>query len=206
VSSRRAPRAITLAQSWILAIALLGLSAGSSRGQTMDPWATGTEWFTLRGGYAKSSAAGAADGNVGFGFGFTRFHNSKWAYGGTAEWNVLGRYGSARELELPWTLDISRHYKWPATIRPFVGAGLGAYYHQLSGTGQDGSTVVPGGYFGVGFNTPISDRGLFGLDLRMNVVRAQAQDNPVFGGEVTANEHQSRVVHWGVKLVYSVVF
>ena len=40
----------------------------------------------------------------------------------------------------------------------------------------------------------------------MNVVRAQAQNNPVFGGAVTANEHQSRVVHWSVKLGYSVVF
>jgi hypothetical protein len=40
----------------------------------------------------------------------------------------------------------------------------------------------------------------------MNVVRATGQTNPVFGGEVTANEHQSRVVHWGVKLNYAWVF
>jgi hypothetical protein len=206
VPHRRTPRRLARAQSWILAASLLGLAATSAAAAEVDPWATGTEWFSVRGGYAKSSAAGSADGNVGFGFGYTRFHNSKWAYGGTAEWDVLGRFGSARELEIPWTLDISRHYKWPVALRPYVGIGLGAYYHQISGTGDDGSKVLPGGYIGTGFNTPISDRGLFGLDVRMNVVRAQAQDNPVFGSEATANVHENRVLHWGVKLGYAWMF
>jgi hypothetical protein len=208
VALRRMPRRVARSQSWLVAAVLLGLGAtcAAAAAEPVDPWATGAEWFTVRAGYAKSTAAGAADGNVGFGFAYTRFHNSKWAYGATAEWDVLGRFGSARELEVPWTLEVSRHYKWPAMLRPYMGLGFGAYYHQLSGTGADNSTVVPGGYIGTGFNTPISDRGLFGVDVRMNLVGANSQDNPVFGGAATANQHQSRVFHWSAKLGYAWVF
>src|SRR2546422_660216 len=121
------PRRVARSQSWLLAAVLLGLGATCAAAEPVDPWTTGTEWFTVRAGYAKSTAAGAADGNVGFGFAYTRFHNSKWAFGGTAEWDVLGRFGSARELEVPWTIEVSRHYKWPATLRPFLALGVGAY-------------------------------------------------------------------------------
>jgi hypothetical protein len=206
VPHRRVPRRLVRARSWMLAASMLALSASYAAAAPVDPWATGTEWFSVRAGYAKSSAAGAPDGNVGFGFSYTRFHNTKWAYGGTAEWNVLGRFGSARELEIPWTVEASRHYKWPVALRPFLGLGLGAYYHQLSGTGDDHATFRMGGYLGGGFNTPISDRGLLGFDLRVNVVQAPPKDNPVFGGVATSNEHQNQVFHWGAKLGYSWIF
>ena len=202
---RRMSRELPRARSSMLAVAFL-LASIPAAAQPVDPWDTGTEWFSVRAGYAKSTAQGAADGNVGVGFAYTRFHNSKWAYGATAQWEVLGRFGSARELEMPWTLDVSRHYRWATDVRPFLGFGLGAYYHNISGTTNDGSTVVPGGYFSGGFNAPVSDRGLLGLDVRMNVVQAQAEENPVFGGDATTHHPQNRVLHWSAQLGYSWVF
>lgn len=203
---RPMPRPVGRAASWMLAAVLLGAAAPRAGAQSLDPWSKGTEWFTVRAGYAKSSAAGAADGNIGLAFSYTRFRSAKWSYGGTAEWNVLGKFGDARELEIPWTVEVARHYKWPTDLRPYLGAGLGAYYHQISGTGDDGSTLEPGGFVSGGFNTPISDHGLFGLDVRMNVVHSATGKNPVFGGEVTADEHQNQVLHWGVKFGYAWVF
>lgn len=197
-------------KGWIAGLSIAGLMgaglASPVRAADIKPWSAKTQWFWLRAGYAKSSAAGAADGNVGYGFGYTRFRNSKWAFGVHAEVNVLGRYGRARELEIPWTVEVTRHYKWNTPLRPYLGLGGGAYYHQISGTGLDASTVLPGIYFVSGVNAPVSDHGLLGFDLRANSVRATAQGDPVFGGAVTANEHQSRVIHWSAKVGYAWAF
>jgi hypothetical protein len=203
---RHTPRPIGRAACWMLAAAFLGVAATRAAAEPVDPWTKGAEWFTVRAGYAKSTAAGAADGNVGLGFSYTRFKSAKWSYGGTVEWNVLGKFADARELEIPWTVEITRHYKWPTDLRPYLGLGLGAYYHQFSGTGDDGSTLEPGGFLSSGFNMPISDNGLFGLDVRMNVVHNSTSANPVFGGEVSGSEPQNHVQHWGVKFGYSWVF
>lgn len=197
-------------KGWIAGLALAGLMGigfvSSARAADVKPWSAKTQWVSLRFGYAKSAAVGAADGNVGYGFGYTRFRNSNWAFGAHAEINVLGRYGRARELEIPWTFEVTRHYKWNTPLRPYLGVGAGAYYHQISGTGSDATTVLPGGYLAWGLNAPVSDRGLLGFDVRANSVRATAQDNPVFGGAVTANKPQSRVVHWSAKVGYSWAF
>jgi hypothetical protein len=190
----------------MLTAAFLGAAAGRASAQSLDPWSKGAEWFTIRAGYAKSVAEGAADGNVGLGFSYARFKSAKWSYGGTVEWNVLGKYADARELEIPWTVEVTRHYKWPTDLRPYLGLGLGAYFHQLSGTGDDGATLEPGGFLSGGFNAPISEHGLFGIDVRMNVVHNSTSTNPVFGSEASGSEAQSHVFHWGVKFGYSAVF
>lgn len=171
--------------------------------QTDDPWAAKRQWFSVRAGYAKSTATGAADGNYGLGFAYTRFRSPKWAFSGNASVEILGRFGDAYELEMPWTVDVARHFQWPAAVRPYLGLGAGIYYHQFSNTGEDHSSILPGGYLTGGLNTPVSDRGMLGLDVRMNVVEATGEDNPVFGA---SDGSQSRVTHWGVKLNYAWVF
>jgi hypothetical protein len=157
----------------------------------------------VRAGYAKSSAAGAADGSFGAGFGYARFRNSKWSYGAQAAVDVLGRFGDATEIESPWTFEILRHYRWRTPARPYLGVGLGAYYNKISGTSLDRATLVSGYYVATGLNTRVSDHGLFGLDLRLSLVDLDKQDNPVFGGSVNLDQHQARATHWSMKATYA---
>jgi hypothetical protein len=157
----------------------------------------------VRAGYAKSSAAGAANGSFGAGFGYARFRNSKWSYGAQAAVDLLGRYGDATEIESPWTFEVLRHYKWRTPARPYIGVGGGAYFNKISGTPDDRATLVPGYYVAGGLNTRASDHGLFGFDLRMSMVDLDKQTNPVFGGQATLGKREKRAPHWSFKATYA---
>jgi hypothetical protein len=191
---------------WIGSLALLLLGAGSTEAQTLDPWAKGSEWLSVRAGYAKSSAAGAADGNFGIGFGYQRFRNNKWSFGAQVAFDVLGRYGDATEVESPWTVEVLRHYHWKTPARPYIGFGGGAYYNKVSGTGDDHAGINPGVYLASGVNTLVSSHGLFGVDVRMSWVELSDPNNPVFGGEATLGDPQSNAIHWSAKATYSWAF
>lgn len=185
---------------WIAA-GLILLAAAPAMAQA-DPWAKGTSWMSVRFGYAKSTAAGAADGSVGAGFGFAKFHSAKWSYGGMIQFDNLGSYGSAHEMESSWTLELLRHYKWPTAARPYLGFGGGAYFNRVSGTGQDGSSIAPGYFLIGGMNTSVSEHGLIGFDVRASLVELDKQDNPVFGGEATLGKNQKRGGRWSAKVSY----
>jgi hypothetical protein len=182
-----------------LALALWTSSAAAQA----DPWAKGTSWASVRFGYAKSAAEGAADGNVGFGFVYTSFRSNKWSYGASAQVDVLGRYGSASQIEAPFTVETARHFKWSTPTRPYLGGGLGAYYQKIQGTTDDAANFEPGVYLMLGSNTPVSPRGLIGFDVRMSYVGMDHQDNPVFGSDATTGHHQSHSYHWSAKLSYA---
>jgi|KBSSwiStaDraftv2_1062776.scaffolds.fasta_scaffold19168_1 hypothetical protein len=189
-----------------LAAGVLLLAAAPLEAQEHDPWAKGSEWLQVRAGYAKSTVAGAADGNFGLGFGYERFRNAKWSFGAQASFDVLGRYGDAVEIESPWTVEALRHYRWKTPARPYVGIGGGAYYYKVSGTGDDHAGINPGVYLATGINTQVSTHGLLGFDVRMSWVQLAYQDNPVFGGAATVDEHQNRGMHWSVKGTYAWAF
>ena len=193
---------------WVwLAVAGLALSnASAAAAQGVDPWTKGRQWLSVRAGYARSGAEGAADGNFGAGFGYSRFRNTKWSFGASAHIDVLGRFGDASEVESSWTAEVARHYKWNTSVRPYLGAGLGAYYHKIQGTTDDYASILPGGFLMSGFNAPISDHGLLGIDVRANLVEIDHQTNPVFGGLATTGKDQNRVIHWGAKVGYSWAF
>lgn len=191
---------------WPALAGLILFGATPVLAQTVDPWAKGRQWISVRAGYAKSSATGAADGNFGVGFGYARFRNSKWSYGAHAQVDILGRYGSAFEIESPWTVEMMRHYKWLTPARPYLGFGAGAYYNKVRGTGSDRASVVPGYYLAGGLNSRVSEHGLFGFDIRASLVKLDKQKNPVFGGEATSGEHQKQAAHWSAKVTYAWAF
>src|SRR5262249_23900318 len=145
-------------------------------------------------------------GNVGAGFGFTRFRSPKWSFGAQVQFDNLGTYGSAREMESSWTLEFLRHYKWPTPARPYPGFGRGADLKPVSGTGHDASSVVPGYYLTGGLNTVISEHGLLGFDVRASLVALDNRDNPVFGGNATLGKDDKRGGRWSAKVSYSWAF
>jgi hypothetical protein len=195
-----------LGWAWVVLVGVAAASAAPASAQDMGPWAKGRQWISVRAGYARSAAEGAADGNVGFGFGYIRFRNSKWSLGAQAAVDILGRYGDAYELEAPWTVEVARHYQWPTTTRPYVGAGGGVFYNKLQGTGDDRARLLPGFYLMTGTNTIVSPHGLLGFDVRASLVKVNSPLNPVFGGEATTGQSQSRAIHWSAKVTYAWAF
>ena len=192
--------------AWLALAGIVVVGAPPAAAQGMDPWAAKRQWMSVRAGYAKSAAEGSADGNVGFGFGYTRFRNTKWSYGAHVQVDVLGRFADAYQLEIPWTLEVVRHYRWATAMRPYLGVGAGAFYEKVQGTSQDYGQFSPGTFLVGGSNTALSEHGLLGFDVRVAMVSLDHQDNPVFGGDATAGKHQTRAVHWSAKLNYAWAF
>ena len=203
----RSSRAVVVAcLGACLASALIAYS--ESAAAEFDPWAKHAQWFSLRGGYAKSTGEGAADGNAGFGFGYTRFWNSRWASSAFGHFELLGSYQAASEIEVPWTLELTRHVKWNSSFRPYLGLGAGAFYHQFYRTGQDVASVRGGGYLVGGGNVPIGGRSLLGLDVRVIHEAKESLENGIFGvaSQPGATPEVQNGTQFSVKLNYSWVY
>jgi hypothetical protein len=189
----------------------------------------GSQWMSVRAGYAKVSGDAAPSGLIGGGFGYRRFVLDKWSVGGFAQYELLGRLGTAEEIAVPLTLEVVRHSRWGAAVYPYAGIGAGAFYHKRYRTGADESGFAPGRYLTCGMNVPVRKQGLIGLDVRMATVD-QMDANPVFSGPArgrakiddllvslkgpsgpdmpllfSETESKSRTL-WSVKLDYSITY
>ena len=161
------------------------------------PWRRGATWMSFRFGTAGSKVENSPDASIGFGVGATHFMSSKWAYGLNADVDMLGKFNGATQMEIPLTAELARHMRWGTdTMRPFLAAGLGAYYYRTYRTGADATDVRPGFHLSGGFNSPISGSALLGLVARGAVQWGAESDDPYFPNE------SNTAVHWSVKLSY----
>jgi hypothetical protein len=200
-------------------MALLPLAAAPVSAQ--DQWSKGKHWLSARAGFANSNASGSGSGNVGFGAGYAMILPSikiwkasilgGWGLGGYAHYEVLGGFADAKEIEIPVTAELVRHFNLNSSYRPYVGLGGGAYFRKTSGTGADISEVKPGYYLNFGANAPISGSQLVGMDFRVSRVKSiYDPPNPVFGagsvGRSTAGVLEERMAsHWSIKLNWALV-
>jgi hypothetical protein len=189
-----------------------------------DPWDAGSNWMFLRAGMARNAADGAGNGGAGYGIGFRHFLKpsrvsdwkvvgikplgmlhwtlfKQWSIGGFAEYDVLGRYGSAADIEVPAAVELSRYMMWRSAARPYVSFGVGPFYRKLYKTGSDFSRVKTSGFVAVGFDAPVTSSQILGFDVRVARVQSQNEPvNPVFGGG------QFEANHWSAKLTYSIAY
>lgn len=162
-----------------------------------SPWIRDANWMSFRAGTASSAVKNSPDGNVGVGFGMYHFLNHRWAAALQADLDVLGKFSGATEMELPLTLEMTRHFRWKTpTMRPYVGAGTGVWFHRYYRTGDDQADVRPGIYLSGGINTPIAPRSLLGVDMRLTFQGNAESDNPLFPNQDT------NALHWSFKLNY----
>jgi len=176
------------------------------------PWGVGRHWMSFRIGNAKSNEEDAATGSIGGGIGFARMLSgkvwklnllSKFSLGGSIELNHLGSFGAASEIEVPATLDLTRHFRMGSDyFRPYLGFGAGAYYRKLYRTGDDFAETKPGYFVTTGVNLPLDPRHVIGVDLRFSHVNSinGPNGNPVFG------PGSDSAVHWGIKFAYAFVY
>lgn len=189
----------------------------------------GSQWMSVRAGYAKVSGDAAPSGLAGGGFGYRRFVLDKWSVGGFAHYELLGRFGDAAEIGVPLTLEVVRHSRWGAAVYPYAGIGAGVFYLKRYRTGADASGFTPGRYLVCGMHLPVRKQGLLGLDVRMATVD-KPDANPAFPGPdgdrskiddllvdlnvpsspdmpllFAQTESKSRTL-WSVKLDYSITY
>lgn len=141
----------------------------------------GSQMISMRAGYAKVVGDETANGLVGGGFGYRRFVLDRWSFGVFAHYELLGRFGPAAEIEVPFTLEAMRHSRWGTAVFPYAGIGAGAFYHKRYRSGADESDFKPGRYLAVGVQVPVRRQGLLGLDVRMVTVE-KPDGNPAFAG------------------------
>ncbi len=212
-----------LAIAGLAALVASGVQVAAARAAD-NPWGAGANWIYLRAGFAHSSVDGGGNGGAGYGMGFRHMlkpsHVNEWrvlgvkplgflrwtvfrdwSLGGSVEYNVVGRYGSASEIEIPATFDMTRYILWKSEAKPYVTLGFGPYYRKLYNTGSDLSKIVPSAFLGTGFDMPVSNHQLVGFDLRMARVASENKPvNPVFGGGSYISNH------WSFKVAYAVTY
>ena len=208
------------------ALGLLGLLAAALPAPARadeDPWAPGKQWLSVRAGFANSAVRGSGEGSFGYGFGYSRILRPvkiyKWSslgglsLGGYVHHEMLGGFDGAREIEVPATVELVRHFRWNSSYRPYLGLGSGGFYRKTYRTGADIGTVKPGYYVTLGANAPIGGRNLLGFDFRMVRVSAVYDPpNPVFGsGSIkrstsTGANVRQLATHWSAKLNWSLTY
>lgn len=213
----------TKAAAAMLAALLVAAFAGVAFAE-VDPWDRGSNWLSVRGGYVKNGAEGAGNGGAGYGIGVTHmlkpYRISNWevlgrkplgflrwtffkqfSVGMNVNHDVVSRFGTAIEVDVPATVELVRHFRSTTAPKPYIGFGVGPYFRKAYHTGADFTRVEVGTYFTTGANLVVATNQLLGVDLRLaQVDGANDPSNPVFG------EGSSSASRWSVKLNYSFAY
>jgi len=181
----------------LLGIALVLALAALPAWAADDPWSDDARWVSMRVGSAGSGAKLAANGNYGYGFGYSWFLGNELAWSATVQHDVLGRYGDASEIDVPITVEFTKHFHLADTARPYLGGGWGAIYHKTYRTGLDESGFRQGIYLATGGNAMLNAHSLIGLDVRLLEEQDTRSINPTFPNHAAATRN------WSFKLSYS---
>ncbi len=164
------------ARPWaVLVLAGLMLAAAAPAHAVEDPWAPGTGWISVRAGYAKLASPDAPNGAAGYGFGYTRMLQPVWKFthmsvSGYVHHEMLGHVAQAAIIDVPISLEISRHFLWNGGFRPYFGAGYGANFVKGYRYPDSFGSVRGGTYLVGGGNVQVSPNGVFGFDGRAGII------------------------------------
>jgi hypothetical protein len=164
----------------LLGIAVMIALAPAPARAADDHWDEGRSWISARVGFVRSGARLAPDGSFGYGFGYTWFLARNLGWSATVGHDLLGRYGSAAQIEVPVTTEFTKHFQWSAQTRPYLGVGWGAVYYKTYRTGADLSDFRQGIYVATGANSSLSAGSLIGIDVRYMLEQDTRSINPTF--------------------------
>jgi hypothetical protein len=211
--------------AWVGAVVMLAVAYASPAFADESPaWTPGSNWMIVRGGIAESNAQGSGEGGAGYGFGFRHmltplklnewqvagvrpFSFLKWtllkkfSVAGFVDYNVISRFGSASEIEIPATVELTRHFGAKGAARPYFSGGFGSFHRKTTNTGNDFSRTVVCGFIDGGVDMSVASNQLLGVDVRFARVDGEnPNNNPVFG------TGESSATHWSVKLGYAIQY
>jgi outer membrane protein W len=192
-------------RSWVLAgcvaVAAAPAATPAQAAMSEEPWHRGAAWTTFRVGYAKSLEGGAPNAMGGFGFGFSRMMTDRVSVGLFIHDELLGKFGAAAQIEIPITAEYAYAFDWSTALRPYVGLGLGAFYHKIYRSGADRTDLLPAVIYKFGADTALDPHNVLGMDWRVAwVLNDDETVDPVFG------KSKPTSMRWSVKLQYSRVF
>ena len=146
-------------------------------------WAKRTNWLSFGAGYAKRTGDISGDGLGGYGIGYRHMMSRKYSFDAAISHDILGHLGAHYDIAVPFTVGLTRHFKWNTPLRPFFGMGGGYYYRKMYRTPPDyNSAPVSGFYAAVGANSPLESGHVLGFETRMSIVDGRdGVVNPVFG-------------------------
>ena len=172
------------ARAFVALMGLVGLTAMlapvPAARAAEDHWDEDRRWISARVGYARSGARLAPGGSYGYGFGYTWFLARNLAWSASVGHDLLGKYGSAAQIEVPITTEFTRHFSWSPQTRPYLGVGFGAIYYKTYRTGADISDFRQGIYLATGANSSLTAGSVIGLDVRWMVEQDTRSVNPTF--------------------------
>jgi hypothetical protein len=184
-----------------VAVAAALITTCAQADMSEEPWHRGANWTTFRAGWAKSLEGGAPSGWAGYGFGFSHMMSDRVSVGLFIHHELLGKFGAAAEIEMPITAEYAYAIKWDTALRPYVGLGLGAFYHKIYRSGADRTDLLPATVFKFGADTALDPHNVLGMDARAAwVLNDDEIVDPVFG------KSKPTSIRWSVKLQYSRVF
>lgn len=193
-------------QRWgsLATLAMISLAipraASAAAAPTHDMLARGSQWLTVKGGYAKSGVPESPDANLGFGLTYSWFFKRQMSVAAAVQYDVLGRYQGPAEIEIPVTVEGTYHFKWPTQAIPYMGLGTGYAFHSYKYTGDDSQEKRWIGYVLGGLDLPISEHALLGADVRLAWETGGKSDNPWFPSD------DNTVMHTSLKLSYTYGF
>lgn len=168
----------------VVGATLLPASAHAAAKEYLNDHAftTGAQWLSLRFGYARERGRFSPDGNVGYGFGYSRMVSRKLSLGANVQHDLLGKFRGSALIAVPATFEAVWHFRWPSPVHPYVGAGIGTTYRKTYRTGADFSSMEPSYSGNLGMDVPVDGSHLIGVDLRLaNVANDSWANDPVFG-------------------------
>jgi hypothetical protein len=165
-------------------------------------YAKGSNWLSLRFGYAKRTGELAGDGMVGYGVGYQHMISRKYAFAAGVGHDIVGHFAGQLDEAVPFTAEFQRYSRWKTSVRPYVGLGGGFYLRKNYRTGTDYTTTTTGGpHVSVGFTSELDANHAIGFEVR--VARIKGREgivNPTFGPGV-ANE-----TIWTAKVSWALVY
>jgi len=162
----------------------------------------GSNWMSMRFGWAKRTGELAGNGFVGYGVGYQHMMSRKFAFAAGAGHDVVGHFGSQVDVAVPFTAEFQRHFKWNTAVRPYVGIGGGFYLRKAYRTGTEYTTTTTGGpHFTLGFTSALDAKHIIGLETRIAKVQGHTGVvNPTFG------PGQSTESLWTIKASWSLAY
>lgn len=160
------------------------------------PWVQGANWLSFRVGTAAVSELGRPSPGPGFGFGYQHFRSRRWAVGVQFDYDLVGKYGAASEIDAPFQLELTRHFDWGEAMRPYAGVSAGGTWHRTYRTGGDEADMRPSVYLVGGGNVPVAPRSMMGADFRVGWEIDARSTDPVFPNP------SSSLLTWRFKVAY----
>jgi hypothetical protein len=160
------------------------------------PWVRGANWLGFRAGASAVSELGRPAPGPGFGIGYQHFRSRRWALGVQLDYDLVGKYGGAAEIDVPLHAEITRHFDWGDAMRPYTGLSAGGTWHRTYRTGADEAEMRPSIFLVSGANVLVGPRALMGADFRVGWEGSARSADPVFPN--TSNT----LLTWRLKVAY----